>query len=176
MSNIEVEVRAFITQSQYKTLVKFFEKNAKLLKKDNQETIYFDCKEDLRIQKNDYYSKIWMKKGKLHDDSREEVEIVTEKDSFDDLLNLFTTLGYKEEIKWLRKRLEFKWKGITVDIDYTKGYGYIIELEKLTKESDKEKAIQLLRQRLQEIGIEETSKQIFDEAYSSYKKNWRSLI
>ena len=176
MSNIEVEIRAFISPSQYRSLITYFNKNASLVKKDNQETIYFDCREDLRIQKNDFHSKIWMKKGKLHEDYREEVEIITEKGSFDDLLNLFTTLGYKEDIKWIRKRMEYKWKGITVDIDYTKGYGYIIELEKLTSEEMEDSTLVALRRMLKELKIEETPKKEFDDAYKNYKKNWRKLI
>lgn len=174
--NLEVEIRAFISPTQYRTLITYFNKNASLIKKDNQETIYFDCKEDLRIQKNDFHSKIWMKKGKLHDDSREEIEIITEKEKFDDLLNLFTSLGYKEDIKWIRKRIEYKWEDITVDIDYTKGYGYIIELEKLTSIEMEKTVLLALRRMLKELKIDETPKKEFDEAYSNYKKNWRELI
>ncbi len=173
---LEVEIRAFITPSQYRTLITYFNKNATLIKKDNQETIYFDCKEDLRIQKNDFYSKIWMKKGKLHEDSREEIEIITKKESFDELLKLFNTLGYKEEIKWIRKRMEYKWNGVTVDIDYTKGYGYIIELEKITSEEMKEVTLKSLRRKLKELKIEETPKEEFDVAFNNYKKNWRKLL
>ncbi len=68
--NVEVEVRSFISEKQYKDLLDFLKKEGKFLKEDLQETIYFDCKEDLRIQKNKFFSKIWMKKGKMHDNER----------------------------------------------------------------------------------------------------------
>ena len=176
MKNIEVEIRAFVSEIQYKKLLSFFKKNAELVKEDNQETIYFDCPQDLRIQKNDFTSKIWLKGGRLHDDCREEIEIHTEKDNFEKLQKLFQYLGYKEEIIWLRKRTEFKWEDITVDIDYTKGYGYIIELEKIGTSDEKKKILKLLRLKLEELKIAETSKEEFNMAYENYKTNWKKLI
>ena len=64
---IEVEARSFITKEQYEKLLEFFKQNSKLLKEDYQETFYFNCEQDLRIQKNNFYSKVWLKKGKMHD-------------------------------------------------------------------------------------------------------------
>jgi len=63
--NVEVEVRSFISKEKYVELLEFFKHNAKLVKEDDQETFYFDCAKDLRIQKNNTYSKIWLKKGKM---------------------------------------------------------------------------------------------------------------
>ena len=60
--NIEVEIRAFVSEQEYNELLEFFKQNAELIKEDLQETHYFDCKEDLRIQKNNAGSKIWLKK------------------------------------------------------------------------------------------------------------------
>ena len=54
--DIEVEVRSFISEDQYNNLLTFMEKNAKLIKKDNQITYYFSGDNDLRIQKNDFFS------------------------------------------------------------------------------------------------------------------------
>jgi predicted adenylyl cyclase CyaB len=137
--NIETEVRSFISKEKFDELFIFFKDNASLVKDDYQETFYFDCDEDLRIQRNSFFSKIWMKKGKLHDDSREEIEIKFERDEFENLEKLFLALGYNIKIKWFRKRFEFEWEGITVCLDFTKGYGYIIELEKMCFEDEKEK-------------------------------------
>jgi uncharacterized protein YjbK len=60
--SIEVEIRSFITEIQYNEFLNFFVREGKTLGKDYQETYYFDCPEDLRIQKNDSGAKIWMKK------------------------------------------------------------------------------------------------------------------
>ena len=174
--NIEVEIRAFISKEKYEELIKFFNENSKLVKEDFQETHYFNCEQDLRIQKNNQGAKIWLKKGKMHDDSREEIEIFTEEKSFDELMKLFNELGYNVEIKWLRERKQFNWDGIKVCLDYTKGYGYIIELEKKTDEEHKEEILAELKKRLNELNIPLTSKEEFNERFNYYKENWRRLI
>jgi uncharacterized protein YjbK len=59
MKEIEVEVRSFISKEKYEELLNFFKQNSKILVEDDyQESYYFNCKEDLRIQKNKFYSKI----------------------------------------------------------------------------------------------------------------------
>jgi 8-oxo-dGTP diphosphatase len=174
--NIEVEIRSFISKEKYEELLDFFSKNSKFIKEDFQETHYFNCEQDLRIQKNNKGSKIWLKKGKIHDDAREEIEIFTKDESFEDLGKLFNALGHDVEIKWLRKRNQFDWNGIKVCIDYTKGYGYIIELEKMSDEENKEDALNELKQKLNELNIPLTPKEEFDKKYNYYKENWRKLI
>lgn len=175
MANIEAEIRSFITKEQYEQLLKYFNKNAKLKMEDYQETFYFDAKEDLRIQRNNYFAKIWMKKGKIHDEAREEIEIKFDRNKFAKLEQLFTGLGYKIKIKWFRKRHEYDWDGITVDIDYTKGYGYIIELEKLCSAKEKEAALTDLKNRLKKLNIELTPRQEFEKKFTHYEDNWQKL-
>jgi len=149
--------------------------NAELLKKDNQTTYYFDSPEDLRIQQNDFFSKIWLKKGNIHDPHREEIEIKFERDRFKELEKLFLTLGYNVDIKWFRKRNQFNWNNITVALDHTKGYGYIIELEKMSDEENKERVYEELKQKLNKLKIELTPKEKFKEKFNYYKENWRKL-
>ena len=174
--NIETEIRSFISKEKFEELLDFFKQNAELEKEDYQETIYFDSQEDLRIQKNNFYSKIWMKKGKIHDDHREEIEIKFDKDEFEKLEKLFTNLGYKVEIKWFRKRFQFKWDNITVCLDFTKGYGYIIELEKMCSEDTKQKEFELLKQKLESLNVNITPKEEFNKKFEYYKENWESLV
>lgn len=174
--NIEVEIRSFLTPEQYSQLISFFKQKGKLLQEDEQVTYYFNSEEDLRIQKNKFYSKIWLKKGKIHDDHREEIEVKLPREDFDKLEQLFLSLGYSIDIQWFRTRHEFQWEDLTVTVDFTKGYGYILELEKMSCEEDKEKVLQFLRQKLVELNIPETPKEVFDQKYNYYKENWRSLV
>ena len=60
-------------------------------------------------------------------------------------------------------------------LDFTKGYGYIIELEKMSSEDNKEKEYENLRQKLKSLGIEITSKEEFDKKFLYYKENWKIL-
>ena len=174
--SIEVEIRSFISKEKFDALLDFFKKNASLVKEDYQETFYFDCDQDLRIQRNNFFSKICLKKGNIHDNYREEIEIKFDRDEFEKLEKLFLSLGYNVEIKWFRKRFEFKWDDIKVCLDYTKGYGYIIELEKICSENKKESELEKLKQKLKSLGVEITPKEEFNKKFLYYKKNWRSLV
>ncbi len=176
MGSIEVEVRSFISKEQYEELLSFFKKNARFICEGEQETHYLNAKVDLRIQKTKYFSKIWVKKGKLHDHCREEIEIKFRREDFEKIKELASLLGFETEIVWLRKRKEFEWQGIKVCLDYTKGYGYIIELEKVCDEQEKEKVLDFLKQKMEELGIEITPREEFEKKFSFYKENWRKLI
>ncbi|MCL5094295.1 MAG: CYTH domain-containing protein [Patescibacteria group bacterium] len=176
MKNIEVEIRSLIDENKYHKLLRFFKKEGKWLGEDYQETYYFDCKEDLRIQKNNNFSKIWLKSGKIHDEAREEIEIKFDKEDFEKLEQAFLALGYKVGIKWFRTRNTFKWQGIKVCLDYTKGYGYIIELEKLANENEKDKVLDTLKQKLASLKIPLISREEFDKMFKHYKDNWKILI
>lgn len=175
MKNIEVEIRSFVTKERYEELLDFFKKEGELVNEDYQETYYFDSKEDLRIQKNKFFAKIWIKKGEIHDDHREEIEIKFDKDKFDELEKLFIGLGYNVEIKWFRNRHSFKWQDLDIAVDYTKGYGYILELEKMSTEEDKEKTLESLKQKMKELNVELTPKDEFKKKYEDYKQNWKTL-
>lgn len=174
--NIEVEVRSFVSKEKFEELLNFFKQNAELIKEDCQETFYFDCKQDLRIQKNKFYSKVWMKKGEIHDEHREEIEIKFKREDFENLKKIFLSLGYNIDIKWLRKRFQFKWNDITVCMDDTKGYGYIIELEKMCSDENKEKEYNYLKNKLKSLNVDITSKKEFNERFENYKQNWKSLV
>ena len=175
MKNIEVEIRSFISKEEYERLLKFFKEKARLIKEDYQESFYFDCDQDLRIQKNDFYSKIWMKKGSLHDEHREEIEIKFDKKDFKELEKLFLSLGFNVEIKWFRKRFEFEWEDVVVCLDFTKGYGYIIELEKMSSIENQEEEFKNLKQKLESLNIKITPKEEFQKKFEDYKKNWKTL-
>jgi len=98
------------------------------------------------------------------------------KEEFPKLEEIFRSLGHGVEIKWFRKRNTFLWEGISVMLDYTKGYGYIIELEKMSDLDNKEQTLVMLRDKLKKLDIEETPKHIFKDKYEHYKNNWKSLI
>ncbi|MFZ5364980.1 MAG: CYTH domain-containing protein [Patescibacteria group bacterium] len=116
-----------------------------------------------------------MEKGKIHDDFREEIEIKFDKDDFEKLEQLFLSLGFDVQIKWFRKRFEFEWEGVTVCLDDTKGYGLIIELEKMASKDDQEKIHEDLKRKLASLNVALTPKEEFDKKFEEYKKNWPSL-
>ena len=173
---IECEIRAFISEEEYHRLIDFFKKNAEYKGEDMQQTNYFDAQTKVRTQKNSKGTKIILKKGNVHEGAREEIEIECAGEDFDKINKIFIELGHPVVIEWYRKRHTFFWEGITVCIDDTEGYGYIIELEKLIDEYQKEQTLTELREKLNFLKIQETPKELFDKKFQHYKENWREMI
>ncbi len=174
--NIEVEIRSFIDDKQYNNLLLKLKVDAFFIKEVNEETIYFSGDKDLRLRKNEKEAFIILKEGNIHDDYRKEFEIKFDVSGFDDMNNLLKSLGHKIEIKWFRKRLEFKQDHIKILLDKTKGYGNIIELEKMVQSGEEENTHEKLEKRLRKLGIKMSTKKEFDYAFEYYKKNWKDLI
>ncbi len=177
LPTIECELRALITEAQFNDLLERLKREAMYAGEDHQETYYFSGPHDLRIQRNNFYAKIWLKKGALHDEAREEIEVRCPREEFENLANLFSVLGYEVEIKWFRTRHAFKvMKDISVMLDHTEGYGYIFEVEQICFPEQREHVLALLRETLDQMGISPTPKEEFDKKYAFYKKHWRELI
>lgn len=173
---IEVEVRSFVSEDKFNKLRAFFEKNAEFLGEDEQETVYFNCKGDVRLQRSNSYSKIWMKEGRMHDEAREETEVKLDREDFEKAIKVFAAMGFEVTVKWLRKRRSYVWGNIAVTLDDNKGYGLILELEKLSSDEEKEAARNHLNERMRELGVEITPRDVFEEKFDHYTKNWRDLL
>ena len=117
-----------------------------------------------------------MKRGKIHDEWREEIEVKFPREDFEKLEKMFSLLGLKVRIKWFRNRYEFDWNGIAVSLDYTKGYGYIIELERMCSEDERERILEMLKQKLKQLDIPLTPKEEFDKKFKYYEENWSKLV
>lgn len=175
---VECEIRALVSDEQYGRLAAALAAEGVSEGEDEQVTYYFEGHDDpdLRIQKNGAGAKIWMKRGQMHDEAREEIEIPCRGESFDDLEALFTALGYRVSIKWFRRRLTFRLGDITATLDDTRGYGKIVELEKLCAPEGREAALAELKAKMETLGIVPTPKEAFDLLYRGYKHDWRRLV
>lgn len=173
--NIEVELRTFLTEEKYKELLNFFYANGTFIATEKQETHYLNTNEDLRIQKNDFFSKVWLKKGKIHDEHIEEIEVHFQKEDFAKVERIFSSIGLTPKIKWFRTRNTFLWEGISVCIDDTKGYGYILELEKMSNQENKEQDLLMLKQKLNQLNLPLSTKEEFDHKFKWYEQNWEAV-
>ena len=175
---IECEIRAFVTDDAYAALLDELRRSATYAGQDDQVTYYFagNGDPDLRIQRNAAGAKIWYKGGKMHEEARREIEIPCAGDDFGKLEQLFLALGYSVSIKWFRTRHAFKIGDMTITLDDTKGYGKIVEFERLCLEREREAALTELRLKMSALGVAPTPKEEFDRRYADYKARWRELV
>jgi predicted adenylyl cyclase CyaB len=175
--NIEVEVRSFISVAQYGNIKNILDKDFEFVKELKETTVYFSGEKDLRMRKNESEAFVILKEGKIHDDFRKEFEIRINRGDFDNMVELFQGLGYEIEIEWYRNRLEYKNADMKVLLDDTKGYGKILELEKIVEEGNESDVHNDLSAEMKKFGIGEiTSKEEFNEKFEYYKKNWKDLL
>ena len=164
----EIEIRTFVTKDKYEQLYDKFIKNEGFVV-DKQLTIYFDFKIDVRLQLSNQGCKVWIKWWKIHDIVREEKEFWF---SERDFLKVFEMLSvfFKHKTYWLRKRLKWYVDDIKVCIDYTKGYGRVVEVEKLVDdEKYKEKVKRQLEDFLKNLVKWDISKkEEFQRRYKEY--------
>lgn len=173
MKNIEVEMRTFIDEKTYYELLDKYDSI-----QERQITTYFDCKQDFRLMVTNNYCKLWLKEGLLHDDFRNEYEVKFDIHYINSLKGMLENLGYKEEIKWYRKRNIINIDTLTLTIDYSIGYGYIIECEKIVQDENQvEDAKLMISKFFNEIGINTISKkEEFSNKFSDYKLNWKKYL
>jgi len=177
MRNIEIEARSFLTRNEYNKLQKILRKEAKFIDSIKEETVYFEAKnKDLRLRRDEKEAYLILKEGKIHDDSREEIEVRIKRDDFGKIEKIFKKLGYKDKIRWFRKRIIFKLGEIKVLLDDTKGYGLILELEKIGTIREKEKIHKYLEQKIKSLGVKITSREVFEKKFRYYKNNWRRIL
>ena len=176
MKNFEVEARSFISEKQYKKLLQYFKEKGKLISADSDETVYFKAQKDLRIRKDSKFSYLILKEGKIHDKFRKEIEIKLAKEEFKKLEELIVSLGLKVVVRWYRRKRVYKWRGAEASLWITRGYGYLVELEKMSDEKGKIKAHQRLTNLLKSLEIKITPKKEFDKRFNYYKNNWRKII
>ena len=167
---IEVELRSFISEDKYNELVKKYNEKAQ-----KQITYYFNCKQDFRMMKTKEYTQLWLKTGKMHEESRLERVVKIDNKYRSDLESMLELLDYEVDIKWFRTRTKIKIEeNAEICIDYTIGYGYILEIEKqVADESKVEEAKKLLENDFANLGIEVSKKEEFDARYKDYVQNWK---
>ena len=145
------------------------------MSEEEQTTYYFDAPVDLRLQQNKSFCKLIIKKGSIHDEVKEKIEVPFARDDFKKVHDLLLALGYNVSIQWFRKRFTFKWGDVLATLDDTKGYGLILELEKQCGLAEKNPVLEMLAAKLGLLGVTLTPKHEFDEKFAEYKKNWKML-
>lgn len=176
MKNIEVEVRALISEAEFGRLKKFFDKNGKFLNHHKDETIYYDKDGRVRLRKEENRAYFVHKGGKIHDKHREEFEITINRSDFISSQKMLEALNKLPVVKWHRERMVWQYEGMKAYLDNTNGYGRIFELEAIVDPKDKENAYNKMLKIFKDLNIKPTPKEKIQKHYNYYLKNWKKLL
>lgn len=167
----EIEKRVFLSEQQYSKFLTFFDLTNKT--PERQITTYFEANNnDLRLMNTKEYSKLWLKGGVIHDNCREEYEVVFDNKYIAEMSNILTKL-FTVKTKWFRERFTLNYKNATVCLDKSIHYGAILELEILTENEESViQNLELLNEYLDELGLIETKKEFANEKFVKYINEW----
>lgn len=172
----EIEYKFILDIKSKNKLEKYLKKEkAQLVKNETQDNWYYKAQKqlDLRIRRTDNKAFLILKNGWMHNVNRDEIEVKTARANFNNLDKILTSLGYKYDTKWYRKRSQYKLGNLNITIDFNAGYGWVTEIERITKKGGEKKAEEEILKFAKKIGIKPASQKLFDKMYKFYKKNWR---
>lgn len=170
---IEVELRSFISEEKYNSIVRLFESKCNNYKYSRQITYYFENDVDTRLQISSDGGKLWQKLGRMHAIAREELEALFSRTDAEVLLKIFINMGMQIKVIWFRERKLFDIDGVKLSLDYTVGYGYIIEAEICSSEDEVKNNVSVLEKLFNSLGVIPSSGKDFDREYELYLKSWK---
>jgi len=148
--NIEVEIRGPLTKGDYFRLEKFLKKNGRFVQKKDRVLIDYSSESlesrenDIRLRVTNKIPEIVIKTGKLGgSDERQELSVLTKKDTFDNLVKIFAALGLKRGILCVRKGNIYKYKDIEFSVVEVPGHSFYFEVEKLIRSDEDKEAAKL---------------------------------
>ncbi len=166
---LEVECKVKLEDSQVPALRKRIKEIANFNKRGTKKDDYFAIqkhgfpKKAFRIRQTKEQTEVCFKKKVKHLYSRDvvvkqEFEFVLKgKDEVEDLLALFSDMGFREWVKKIKRNETYKYKKnkkLSIEINHVKNLGYFMEMEYLCQEAEAEKAKNLIRSVLEELKID----------------------
>lgn len=92
----------------------------------------------------------------------------------DELDALVEQTGWQLEAKWQADRKIYDTMGLTLDMFFTPGYGYMAEFEKVVEaDEDRESAHQKLVDTMESLGVEELPNPRLERMFAYYNQHWR---
>lgn len=172
----EIEVKFVLGDKEKATLQEFLDSTGITPHKvETQDNFYYKAQDnlDLRIRRTDSEAFLILKKGWMHDENREEIEVRVAREDFEKLDTILTNLGYEYDTKWHRERTEYRYEAFTIVVDFNAGYGWVAEIEKVVGEGEEDAAKKDILDLAEKIGLEPTPPEVFDNMYKYYKENWQ---
>lgn len=94
--------------------------------------------------------------------------------TLDELDKEIEASGWKPEAKWQASRRLYATMGLTMELIFTPGYGYVAEFEKIVHdESDRQSAHQHLINIMESLGAPELPNDRLERMFAYYNKHWQ---
>ena len=82
--------------------------------------------------------------------------------------------GWQLEAKWQAERKMYEAFGLTLDIFFSPGYGYLVEFEKVVdSESERKSAYRQVIATMEQLGVAELANDRLERMFAYYNEHWR---
>lgn len=93
--------------------------------------------------------------------------------TIEQLDEMILSTGWRLEAKWQAERTIYTALGLTLDVFFTPGYGYMIEFEKvITDDTDRETAHQQVVDVMHQLGVSELPNDRLERMFAYYNEHW----
>ena len=161
---------AYSPSESFDRLMEFLTERGRFIRTENYETHELTPDGKLCIEKYDGYSKVLMKHGSslsVHD----ETEIRCRESDFENLLSLFSSLGYFPLTVWKINRHLFDWEQCMVYVDKIDDFGIVVRLKLYAQLKRKEDAVAEAEKMFGKLGLQIVDKEDFDQKIMTYRSN-----
>jgi predicted adenylyl cyclase CyaB len=176
IADFEVELRGRMTSRKFQDIKKFLDENGTFKQEKNR--VFYDFSnfipgeglrgrtKDFRIRETNGQPEVILKLGEWGgSDCREELSVLTEKNSTETLLKIFGEMGFIKAIKGVRHTLAYDYKDIEIALVEVPGHSYYFEAEIVAPaNSDHTEVYKKIKAELDELGLETFS----DEGFHDY--------
>jgi predicted adenylyl cyclase CyaB len=166
IADFEIELRGRITDEKFLSIKDFLEKNAQLKAEKNR--VFYDYStfipgeglrgrtKDFRVRETNGQPEVILKLGNWQgSDRREEISVLTEKNSTEKLLKIFGEMGFVKAIKGVRHTLAYDYKDIEIALVEVPGHSYYFEAEIVAPaDSNHDIVHHQIKDILNELGLE----------------------
>ncbi|MBU0894738.1 MAG: hypothetical protein KKF48_00555 [Nanoarchaeota archaeon] len=164
---LEIETKIKLEDSQVKEFRKRIKEIARFSKKGKKVDDYFaiqrwgypkkafrtrTTRDQIEINFKKHLKKYWTKEIVV----KQEFEFVIPKENFDDMIELYKDMGFKEWVQKIKWNETYKWKKdkhVSIELNRVKHLGYFIELEYLATPSQMNMAIRKIQAVLKDLKI-----------------------
>lgn len=183
--NIEIEIRGPLDDGSHKKLLKYIDKNGRLLKKQSRFLVDYSTflegigerKSDIRLRVTNGRIELIVKKGKFGGYAREEASVFLEGGDLKNAFSFMALLGFKKGVAAIRSIQRYDVEGVEIAIQdvirYGKKdeiYGRFYEAEIMASKSEAEKGKNRIIELLDKIGLKKFGEEDWNEYIAKLNK------